>query len=135
VTGASLQGAESTEGQCAMARREIVVLEDDLDGGDAAETVKFGLDGVQYEIDLNSKNAGKLRDAIAPYVTAGRRVGRGGLTVGGRAAAARSRGGASSDREQNKAIRAWAKKAGKPISDRGRIPQEIVDEYHKKAGR
>ncbi|HZN74459.1 MAG TPA: Lsr2 family protein [Micromonosporaceae bacterium] len=118
-----------------MARREIVVLEDDLDGGDAAETVKFGLDGVQYEIDLNSKNAGKLREAISPYVTAGRRVGRGGLTIGGRAASARSRGGATSDREQNKAIRSWAKKAGKPISDRGRIPQEIVDEYHKKAGR
>lgn len=118
-----------------MARREIVVLEDDLDGGDAAETVKFALDGVQYEIDLNGKNAGKLRDAFAPYVSAGRRVGRGGVVVGGRAAAARGRGGTVSDREQNRAIRAWAKKAGRQISDRGRIPQEIVDEYHKKAGR
>ncbi|HET8658205.1 MAG TPA: Lsr2 family protein [Micromonosporaceae bacterium] len=118
-----------------MARREIVVLEDDLDGGDAEETVKFALDGVQYEIDLNGKNAAKLRDSLARYVTAARKVGRGGLVVGGRAAAARGRGGASSDREQNKAIRAWAKKAGRQISDRGRIPQEIVDEYHAKAGR
>ncbi|NJP35692.1 histone-like nucleoid-structuring protein Lsr2, partial [Micromonospora thermarum] len=108
-------------------------LVDDLDGGDADETVKFALDGVQYEIDLSSANAEKLRDVFAPYVAHGTKVGRGGVVVGGRAA--RGRGGAAIDREQNKAIRAWAKKAGKDISDRGRIPQEIVDEYHSKAGR
>lgn len=110
-----------------MARREIIVLEDDLDGGKADESVRFGLDGVQYEIDLSSKNAGKLRDALSGYVAVARRSGRGGLTVGGRASG-RSRGGAS-DREQNRAIRAWARKKGKKISDRGRIPQEIVEEY------
>ena len=53
--------------------------------------------------------------------------------VGGRAA--RGRSSAAADREQNRAIREWAKKAGKKISDRGRIPQEIVDEYHARAGR
>jgi len=116
-----------------VARREIVVLEDDLDGGDAAETVKFALDGVSYEIDLNNKNAKKLRDSLASYVAAGRKVGRGGVVVGGRTA--RGRGGAAGDREQNKAIREWAKKSGKKVSDRGRIPQEIVDDYHAKAGR
>ena len=116
-----------------MARREIVVLEDDLEGGDAEETVKFSLDGVSYEIDLNGKNAKKLRDSLSAYVSASRKVGRGGVVVGGRTA--RGRGGAVSDREQNKAIREWAKKAGKNVSDRGRIPQEIVDEYHAKAGR
>jgi hypothetical protein len=56
------------------------------------------------------------------------------VVVGGRAAA-RARGSAAADREQNKAIRAWAKRKGKPISDRGRIPQEIVDEYNADAGR
>ena len=116
-----------------MAKRIIHKLVDDLDGGDADETVKFALDGVQYEIDLSRKNASKLRDAIAPYVAAGTKVGRGGVVVGGRAA--RGRSGADADREQNKAIRAWAKKEGREISDRGRIPQEIVDEYHAKAGR
>jgi hypothetical protein len=116
-----------------VAKQIIHKLVDDLDGGDAEETVKFSLDGVQYEIDLSKKNAGKLRDLFAPYVTAGSKVGRGGVVVGGRAA--RGRGGATADREQNKAIRAWAKKEGKEISDRGRIPQEIVDEYHAKAGR
>ena len=115
-----------------MAKQIIHKLVDDLDGGDADETVKFSLDGVQYEIDLSSKNAAKLRDLFAPYVAAGTKVGRGGVVVGGRAARGR---GATADREQNKAIRAWAKKEGKEISDRGRIPQEIVDEYHAKAGR
>lgn len=116
-----------------MVKQIIHKLVDDLDGGDADETVKFALDGVQYEIDLSNKNAEKLRDAFAPYVASGTKVGRGGVVVGGRAA--RGRGGAIADREQNRAIRAWAKKEGRDISDRGRIPQEIVDEYHAKAGR
>jgi hypothetical protein len=116
-----------------VAKQIIHKLVDDLDGGDADETVKFALDGVQYEIDLSQKNADKLRDLFAQYVAAGTKVGRGGVVVGGRAA--RGRGGATADREQNKAIRAWAKKEGRDISDRGRIPQEIVDEYHAKAGR
>jgi hypothetical protein len=116
-----------------VAKQIIHKLVDDLDGGDADETVKFSLDGVQYEIDLSTKNATKLRELFAPYVAAGTRVGRGGVVVGGRAA--RGRGSATADREQNRAIRAWAKKEGKDISDRGRIPQEIVDEYHAKAGR
>jgi hypothetical protein len=116
-----------------VAKQIIHKLVDDIDGGDAEETVKFSLDGVQYEIDLSKKNADKMRNAFAQYVAAGSKVGRGGVVVGGRAA--RGRGGAAADREQNKAIRSWAKKEGKDISDRGRIPQEIVDEYHAKAGR
>lgn len=116
-----------------MARREIVVLEDDLDGGTADETVKFGLDGTQYEIDLSKGNAAKLRDVFATYLAGARKVSRGGVVVGGRVAA---RGGsAATDREQNKAVRAWAKRKGKKISERGRIPQGIVDEYHAAAGR
>lgn len=115
-----------------MARREIVVYTDDLDGTEGAETVKFGLDGVQYEIDLAEKNATKLREALAPFISAARKVGRGGVVVGGRAARGRS---AAADREQNRAIREWAKREGKNISGRGRIPQEIIDEYHARAGR
>ena len=113
-----------------MAQRVVVHMTDDIDGKPAAETVSFGLDGRRYEIDLSDKNAQKLRDLFAPYVGAGSKVARGGVVVGGRAA--RGRGGATADREQNKAIREWAKKAGKDISDRGRIPQEIVDEFHAK---
>jgi len=122
------------EGTCRVARREVVVLEDDLEGGTADETVKFALDGVQYEIDLTAKNAARLRESFSDFIAHGRRVGRGGVVVGGRAAA-RARGSAAADREQNKAIRAWAKRKGRNISDRGRIPQEIVDEYNADAGR
>jgi Lsr2 len=118
-----------------MARRTIQVLTDDLDGGEADETVKFGLDGTQYEIDLSKKNAGKMRDALAPFLAAGRKLGRGGVVVGGRAAVARVRGGAAADRDQNKAIREWAQAKGIKVSDRGRIKQEIVDRYHAEAGR
>ena len=56
-----------------MAQRVVVTLSDDIDGGEAAETVAFGLDGKSYEIDLNPANAKKLRKALAPYVEAGRK--------------------------------------------------------------
>ena len=117
-----------------VARREIVVLEDDLDGGKADETVKFGLDGTSYEIDLSKENAAQLREAFAAYIAGARKASRGGVVTGGRVAT-RARGTASADRDQNKAIRAWAKRKGKNISGRGRIPQGIVDEYHAAAGR
>lgn len=113
-----------------MAKQTITKLIDDLDQGQADESVKFGLDGVQYEIDLSSKNAAALRDALAPYVKAGSKVTRSGATPG-----PRRRGTQSLDREQNRAIREWARKKNKQISDRGRIPEEIVNEYHASAGR
>ena len=118
-----------------MAKRTIHVLVDDLDGGDADETVKFGLDGIQYEIDLSKKNANKMRDLLSPYVSAGTKIGRGGVLAGGRATVARGRGGAGADRDQNKAIREWAQSKGHKVSDRGRIRQEIVDLYNAEAGR
>jgi hypothetical protein len=113
-----------------MAQERIIRLIDDLDSGEADETVRFGLDGVQYEIDLSSKNAGKLRQALGPYVNAGRKASRNA------ASQPRRRGVAAvSDRAQNKAIREWARSKKKKISDRGRIPEEIVAEYHASAGR
>lgn len=117
-----------------MAQRTIVELIDDLDGGEAGETVEFGVDGVAYEIDLSSNNAEKLRDSLAGYVAHARRAG------GRRKAAARpsGRGGggggggrATVDREQNAAIREWARKRGMSVSDRGRIPSEVLEAYHK----
>ena len=111
-----------------MAQKVTVSLVDDLDGGQADETVEFALDGKNYEIDLSSKNIDKLRDALAPFVAAARRA-------GGRRRAAQSSGGggarrASVDREQNQAIREWARKRGMKVSDRGRIPAEVLDAYH-----
>ncbi len=120
-----------------MAKRTIHVLVDDLEGGDADETVKFGLDGVQYEIDLSKKNAGKIRDFLKAYTLAGSKVtrGGGGGVASGRAVTGRGRGGAGGDRDQNRAIREWAAKKGHQVSDRGRIKQEIVDLYNAEAGR
>ncbi|MEZ0577792.1 Lsr2 family protein [Nocardioides sp. MH1] len=103
-----------------MAQRVNIVLVDDIDGSEATETVSFGLDGTSYEIDLNDKNAGKLRDALANYVGHGRKVG-GARRTRGKAAAT---GGASA-----KDVREWARANGHKVPDRGRIPAEVRDAY------
>jgi hypothetical protein len=109
-----------------MARKTQVILIDDLDEGQADETVTFGLDGSTYEIDLSSKNASALRDALAKYVGAAHRLARSGSRAGG----VQGRGAATTDREQTQAIRAWARRNGHTVSDRGRIPANIVEAYH-----
>jgi hypothetical protein len=108
------------------------MLVDDIDGGEAEETVKFAIDGTQYEIDLSKKNAAKMRDALAPYVAASTKVARSAGAT--RASGSRGRGSAAVDRDQNRAIREWAQSKGIAVSDRGRIKQEIVDRYHAEAG-
>ena len=111
-----------------MAQIREIRLVDDLDGEVADETVEFGVDGKNYEIDLSTANAKKLRDALAEFVAAGRRAG--GRRRGGGAPAAAPRR-PSIDREQNQAIREWARKRGMKVSDRGRIPAEVLEAYHK----
>ncbi len=113
-----------------MAQIREIRLVDDLSGEQADETVEFGVDGRNYEIDLSSGNAGKLRDALASYVAAARRT-----TGRRRGPAAPSVGSNPSrrptiDREQNQAIREWARKRGMKVSDRGRIPAEVLHAYH-----
>lgn len=115
-----------------MAQKVMVSLVDDLDGGTAAETVGFGLDGKTYEIDLSSANASKLRDALAEFVAAARRAGSSGRRA--RRAPSATFGGAprgAADREQNQAIRDWARNQGMDVSKRGRIPAEVLDAYNK----
>lgn len=112
-----------------MAQKVTVTLVDDLDGSTAEETVEFGLDGVSYTIDLSSGNAGKLRDALSDFVGSARRAGGRKRTGPGRPAGVKARP-ASADREQNQAIREWARKQGMKVSDRGRIPAEVLDAYH-----
>lgn len=107
-----------------MAQKVNVILVDDIDGSDAEETVSFGLDGNSYEIDLNSANASALREALAPYIGHGRRLGgrRGGPTRRGSAGAAAS--GAPA-----KEVRAWARANGYDLPDRGRIPADVQSAY------
>ncbi|HEX4357515.1 MAG TPA: Lsr2 family protein [Pseudonocardia sp.] len=114
-----------------MAQKVTVSLIDDLDGDKADETVEFGLDGKIYEIDLSTGNADKLRDALASYVAAARRPGGRRRSGGASAAAATATARRPSvDREQNQAIRDWARKRGMKVSDRGRIPADVLEAYH-----
>lgn len=103
-----------------MARKVQYFLVDDIDGGEASETVSFSLDGVSYEIDLSEGNAKALRDALSPYVGNGRRAGR----------RPRGRGrGAQARNQDTAAIRDWARERGFKVSDRGRIPADILAKY------
>jgi len=117
-----------------MAQKVQVLLVDDLDGGEASETVSFALDGSTYEIDLSGKNAEEMRDAFAKYVGAARKAGR-TSTTSSRSSGGGRRGGSSTamDRDQAAAIRSWAKKQGLKVSDRGRIPATIIDQYNQSA--
>lgn len=102
-----------------MAQKVNIILVDDLDGSDASETVLFGLDGATYEIDLNDKNASKLRDALAGYVGHARKV----TTSKGRKTRATTSG--PSARE----LRDWARSNGHQVSDRGRVPADVREAF------
>jgi hypothetical protein len=110
-----------------MAQRTQVILDDDLDGGPATQTVPFGLDGHMYELDLNDKNAAALRKAFERYVAVARKVG--GDRAGSRARA-RARGSASGRMAPDpKAVRMWAAAHKIKVSPRGRIPADVVGRF------
>ncbi|MFD0688561.1 histone-like nucleoid-structuring protein Lsr2 [Actinomadura fibrosa] len=105
-----------------MAQKVEVLLVDDIDGGEADETVSFSLDGTTYEIDLSKKNAAKLRNGLEPFVSSARkarkatgRTGRGGRTT--------------NSRERSAEIREWAKSNGIKVNERGRIPANVIEKY------
>ena len=105
-----------------MAQKVHIVLEDDLDGSDATQTVSFALDGTSYEIDLNDGNAAALRESLATYVGHARKVS--GARRGRRTSAA-SGGGAHSAKE----IRDWARSNGHKVPERGRIPADVREAF------
>ncbi len=109
-----------------MARRVEVSLVDDTDGTAAEETVRFALDGVSYEIDLNRRNAAKLRESIDVWVAAAKRSG-GRRTTSHRTGASRP----AAERRDLSAVRAWARQNGFEVSDRGRIAAEVQAAYEK----
>lgn len=102
-----------------MATRTVTQLLDDITGQNADETISFSLDGVEYEIDVNKKNAVALRKAFAPFQDVARRV-------GGRRAPAMKKVASGVD---NKAVRAWAASNGIELSERGRIPGHVIEQY------
>ena len=98
-----------------------VVITDDLDGSPGAEPVTFGIDGQSYEIDLGEANRTRLASALAPFIGAARRVNRGGRRRGSDRPVA--------ERVDRAAVRAWAREAGLPVSQRGRISAEVMTQY------
>jgi hypothetical protein len=103
-----------------MAAKTIVTLEDDLDGSPADETLRFGLGPAEYEIDLSASNASRLRAELAPFIDHARKPGR----------VQRARAGRSpASRRDSAEVRTWAREHGIAISDRGRIPASVNQQY------
>ncbi|MDN4171796.1 Lsr2 family protein [Nocardioides sp. SOB77] len=113
-----------------MAQKIHIVLEDDLDGSEATETVSFGLDGTSYEIDLNDENASALREALATYVGHARKVSGARRSGGnGRRSSSTSSTANGSGGPTAKEIRDWARENGHDVPDRGRVSAEVREAY------
>jgi len=108
-----------------MAENVVVSTLDDIDGSEAAERVRFALDGVSYQIDLSEENARKLRKVLTKYTRKARRVQGPGRKGSGNGAASRPQG-----REVNQQMREWARQQGWDVSDRGRLPSSVIEAYH-----
>jgi nucleoid-associated protein Lsr2 len=110
-----------------VATQTKVELIDDLTGDKADETVLFGIDGREFEIDLSRDHAGELRDNLARYLAKARKVGK--LTAVSTTTSKRTASGQRQSREQTAAIREWARANGHNVSDRGRIPLEVAKAF------
>jgi hypothetical protein len=113
-----------------MARKIVHQIVDDIDGSvlevGEGDTILFSLDGTAYEIDLSADHAAELRAALAPYVSAGRRVSGSGRTASSGSSSRARR--TTSDRDYS-AIRTWAKANGHEVSGRGRVPATVLEAY------
>ncbi len=112
-----------------MARREIIVLQDDLDGSEKdVRVVRFGFEGANYEIDLGPANFDKLAQALAPYVAVARKDQSAKRAAG---PAVKTKGlSAAEQRAKNQRVREWAKSQKKKVSERGRVPAKLIEAYH-----
>jgi hypothetical protein len=110
-----------------MAQQIQTLFVDDIDGGAAAGTVRFALDGTDYEIDLSSKHSEELHDALQKYVEHARKV-------SGTARRPGARAGRRPSTVDTGAVRAWARENGHDIKDRGRVPADLVAKYQAAVG-
>lgn len=117
-----------------MARRIVHQLVDDIDGSvlevGEGETIHFSLNGQAWEVDLNEAHARELREALEPYISAGRRAGSGGAPRSSSSSSSSSRKRPARNPEVA-AIRAWANDNGYSLSERGRIPAPVIEAYNK----
>jgi hypothetical protein len=105
-----------------MAQKIQTLFIDDIDGGEAAGTVRFALDGSEYEIDLSTAHSDELRSALGAYVSHARKL-------GGASRRPAARGGRRPSAVDTVAVRAWARENGYDIKDRGRVPADLVARY------
>jgi nucleoid-associated protein Lsr2 len=112
-----------------MAQKVQTLFVDDLDGSEAEGTVRFALDGTEYEIDLSTEHAQQLRDALARYIAAARRTGASARQP------ARGRRKTTGSAPNSTEVREWAKTQGIDVKDRGRIPAELVVKFKAATGR
>jgi hypothetical protein len=127
-----MMAVDTRKGGFQVAQKITTLFIDDIDGGQAEGTVRFALDGTDYEIDLNSKHSEELRSALGKYVTHARKVG-GAARRGGRVAGRASRGAGSALNTTE--IRNWARENGFDIKDRGRVPADLVAKYQAATGK
>jgi hypothetical protein len=110
-----------------MAQKIQTLFIDDIDGGEADGTVRFGLDGTDYEIDLNARHTGDLRSALGQYIPHARKA-------GGTTRRPGARGGRKPATADTVAVRAWARQNGIDVKDRGRVPADVVARYQAATG-
>jgi nucleoid-associated protein Lsr2 len=122
---------DTRKGGFQVAQKITTLFIDDIDGGAAEGTVRFSLDGTEYEIDLNAQHSEELRSALGKYVTHARKVG--GTARRGRAAGRVGRGAVSTLNTTE--IRNWARENGIDIKDRGRVPADVVAKYQAATGK
>ena len=116
-----------------MAQKVQTILIDDIDSSEAQETVTFSLDGKDYEIDLTTAHATELRDSLAKFVDASRKIGRNGQTAGAKRSGRKAP--VAADATPNPAeVREWAKSQGIEVSDRGRVANELVVKFQAAKG-
>jgi hypothetical protein len=125
-------GCRNKEGGFQVAQKITTLFIDDIDGGAAEGTVRFALDGTEYEIDLNAEHTEELRSALGKYVSHARKVG-GTARRGGRVAGRAARGAGSALNTTE--IRNWARENGYDIKDRGRVPADLVAKYQAATGK
>ena len=112
-----------------MAQKVQTLFIDDLDGSEAEGTVRFGLDGVHYEIDLNQAHAKELRDTLARYTAAARKA------SGATRRPATNPGRATAKKPNMTEVRDWAKANGLDVKDRGRVPADLIARFHAATGK
>jgi hypothetical protein len=110
-----------------MAQKIQTLFIDDIDGGEAEGTVRFAIDGAEYEIDLSAKHSDELRDTLKEYIAHARKV-------GGAARRSAARGPRKPSAIDTVAVRAWARENGYDIKERGRVPASVVAKYREATG-